>query len=169
MSVNAVSPAAPAMWQSLIRNEIAVAFAAVLGALIIGLLLIVMIGVPLSDAIGAFVDGAFGSGYAIAASINRATVFAAVGLGFIFANQANLTNVGGEGQIAVGGIAALMIQAIVQTHSLFAAMVLAIVAPFTYFVRALVLIPVFAALVWVARKFRRFLAPDTMIPPNGAA
>ena len=50
-----------------------------------------------------------------------------------------------------------------------AAMVLAIVAPFTYFVRALVLIPVFAALVWVARKFRRFLAPDTMIPPNGAA
>ena len=70
---------------------------------------------------------------------------------------------------AVGGIAALMIQAIVQTHSLFAAMVLAIVAPFTYFVRALVLIPVFAALVWVARKFRRFLAPDTMIPPNGAA
>ena len=33
-------------------------------------------------------------------------MFAAVGLGFIFANQANLTNVGGEGQIAVGGIAA---------------------------------------------------------------
>ena len=106
MSVNAISPATPSMWQSLIRNEIAVAFAAVLGALIIGLLLIVMIGVPLSDAIGAFLDGAFGSGYTIAASINRATVFAAVGLGFIFANQANLTNVGGEGQIAVGGIAA---------------------------------------------------------------
>jgi ABC-type uncharacterized transport system permease subunit len=106
MSVNAISPATPSMWQSLIRNEIAVAFAAVLGALIIGLLLIVMIGVPLSEAIGAFLDGAFGSGYAIAASINRATVFAAVGLGFIFANQANLTNVGGEGQIAVGGIAA---------------------------------------------------------------
>jgi ABC-type uncharacterized transport system permease subunit len=106
MSLNAISLATPSTWQSLIRNEIAVAFAAVLGALIIGLLLIVMIGVPLSDAIGAFLDGAFGSGYAIAASINRATVFAAVGLGFIFANQANLTNVGGEGQIAVGGIAA---------------------------------------------------------------
>jgi simple sugar transport system permease protein len=106
MSANAISPAGPSMWQSLIRNEIAVAFAAVLGALIVGLLLIVMIGVPLSDAIGAFLDGAVGSGYAIAASINRAAVFAAVGLGFIFANQANLTNVGGEGQIAMGGIAA---------------------------------------------------------------
>jgi len=70
---------------------------------------------------------------------------------------------------AVGGIVALMIQATAQTHSFFAATVLAIVAPFTYFVRALVLIPVFAALVWVARKLRRFLAPDTMIPPNGAA
>jgi ABC-type uncharacterized transport system permease subunit len=106
MSMNAVPPAAPFPWQSLLRNEFAVALAAVLGALVVGLLLIVMIGVPLSDAIGAFLDGAFGSGYAIAASINRATVFAAVGLGFIFANRANLTNVGGEGQIAVAAIAA---------------------------------------------------------------
>ena len=32
--------------------------------------------------------------------------FALVGIGFIVANRANLTNVGGEGQIAVGGIAA---------------------------------------------------------------
>jgi len=106
MSMNALPPAAPIPWQSLLRNEFAVALAAVLGALVVGLLLIVMIGVPLSDAIGAFFDGAFGSGYAIAASINRAAVFSAVGLGFIFANRANLTNVGGEGQIAVAGIAA---------------------------------------------------------------
>lgn len=95
-----------APWKSLTRNEVAVALAAVLAALAIGLLLIVMIGVPLEDAASAFLDGAFGSGYAIAASINRATVFAAVGLGFIFANRANLTNVGGEGQIAVAGMAA---------------------------------------------------------------
>ncbi len=57
---------------------------------------------------------------------------------------------------AIGGIVALMIQGLVQTHSLFAAMVLAIVAPFTYFVRALVVIPGFVALVWLARKLRRF-------------
>ena len=70
---------------------------------------------------------------------------------------------------AVGGIVALMIQAFVQTHSVFAAMVLAIVAPFTYFVRAIVLIPGFIVLVWVARKLRRFLAPATILPPSGAA
>ena len=44
--------------------------------------------------------------YAIGASINRAVALALVGLGFILAFRANLTNVGGEGQIAVGGIAA---------------------------------------------------------------
>ena len=58
------------------------------------------------DAIAAFADGACGSPYAIGASINRALALALVGLGFILAHRANLTNVGGEGQIAVGGIAA---------------------------------------------------------------
>jgi hypothetical protein len=70
---------------------------------------------------------------------------------------------------AVGGIVALMIQGLVQTHSIFAAMVLAIVAPFTYFVRALVLIPGYVVLIWIARKLRRFLAPATVLPPDGAA
>ena len=32
-------------------------------------------------------------------------VFALVGSGFVLANRAQLTNVGGEGQIAIGGIA----------------------------------------------------------------
>ena len=107
MSVNAIAPAVPSMWQSLIRNRRSRwRSPSVLGALIVGLVLIAMIGVSLSDAIGAFLDGAFGSAYAIAASINRALCSRPVGLGFIFANRANLTNVGGEGQIAVGGIAA---------------------------------------------------------------
>jgi general nucleoside transport system permease protein len=106
MSVNTASVAVPAFWRRLMGNEILVAVAAVLGALIVGLLLIVVIGVPLSDATSSFLDGTFGSAYSVAASVNRAAVFAAVGMGFIFANQANLTNVGGEGQIAVAGIAA---------------------------------------------------------------
>ena len=44
--------------------------------------------------------------FAVGASINRAVALTLVGLGFVLANRANLTNVGGEGQIAVGGIAA---------------------------------------------------------------
>jgi len=70
---------------------------------------------------------------------------------------------------AVGGIVGLMIESVVQTRSIVAAIVLSIVAPFTYFVRALLLIPGFVILVWVARKLRRFLAPDTVLPPDGAA
>jgi simple sugar transport system permease protein len=93
-------------WRAIARPSIVLPLAAVVGALIVGLLIVMSIGVPLSEAIGAFIDGAFGSEYALAASINRAVVFSAIGLGFIFANQANLTNVGGEGQIAVAAIAA---------------------------------------------------------------
>ncbi len=86
---------------ALLGSLLAVAFAA-----LVGLVLIASIGVSVPDAISAFVDGTVGSPYSIAASINRSLAFALVGFGFILANRANLTNVGGEGQIAVGGIAA---------------------------------------------------------------
>ena len=86
---------------ALLVPVLAVAFAA-----LVGLALIAAIGVSVPNALAAFIDGTLGSPYAIAASINRSTVFALVGFGFVLANRANLTNVGGEGQIAVGGIAA---------------------------------------------------------------
>jgi simple sugar transport system permease protein len=86
---------------ALLGSLLAVTFAA-----LVGLLLIASIGVSVPDAISAFVDGTVGSRYSIAASINRSLAFGLVGFGFILANRANLTNVGGEGQIAVGGIAA---------------------------------------------------------------
>ncbi|MBK4735188.1 ABC transporter permease [Noviherbaspirillum pedocola] len=75
-------------------------------ALAIGIALIAATGANVSEALAAFADGAWGSPYAIAASINRALVFALIGLGFVLADRARLTNVGGEGQIAVGGIVA---------------------------------------------------------------
>jgi ABC-type uncharacterized transport system permease subunit len=78
----------------------------VLVTLLLGLCLIASTGADVADAIDAFIDGAFGSGYVIAASINRSVAYALVALGFIVAARANLTNVGGEGQIAVGGMAA---------------------------------------------------------------
>lgn len=83
-----------------------VSAAAVLLAFIIGAVLIALLGVSVGDAAAAFAEGAWGSPYAFAASINRALVFMLVGLGYILAERASLTNVGGEGQIAVGGIAA---------------------------------------------------------------
>lgn len=89
-----------------IRPTLLVPVVAVGFAAVVGLGLIAMIGVPVPTAIAAFVDGTIGSPYALAASLNRSSVFALVGFGFVLANRANLTNVGGEGQIAVGGIAA---------------------------------------------------------------
>src|SRR5580658_7632949 len=95
-----------ALWRTLSQPTVIMPLAAVVGASLVGLVIMAAMGVPLSDSIGAFLDGAFGTEYALAASINRAVIFSAIGLGFIFANQANLTNVGGEGQIAVAAIAA---------------------------------------------------------------
>src|SRR6478672_11389518 len=80
--------------------------AAVLLAMAVGILLVALTGVPVGEALEAFADGAWGSPYAIGASVNRAVIFALVGTGFVLADRARLTNVGGEGQIAVGAIAA---------------------------------------------------------------
>jgi general nucleoside transport system permease protein len=78
---------------------------AVLGALGLGLLLIALTGVPLERALGAFAQGIVGSDYALVGSLMRAVPLSLIGLGYILAERANLTNVGGEGQLAVGGIA----------------------------------------------------------------
>ena len=87
-------------------RPILIPVAAVAAAGSIGLCLVASTGVSLGAAVEAFIGGCVGSPYAVAASINRSVVFALVGIGFVLANRANLTNVGGEGQIAVGGIAA---------------------------------------------------------------
>lgn len=80
--------------------------AAVLFAMLAALGLIALMGVSIADALAAFADGAWGSPYAIGASVNRSLAFALVGTGFVIANRAKLTNVGGEGQLAIGGIVA---------------------------------------------------------------
>lgn len=79
---------------------------AVLAAMLFGIVLIAATGASVSAALAAFAKGAWGSPYAIAASLNRSLVFALIGIGFVLAERAKLVNVGGEGQIAVGGIAA---------------------------------------------------------------
>ncbi|MDB5802162.1 MAG: transporter permease [Rhodocyclales bacterium] len=95
------------LWQQArLQTAIWISLAAVLFAILVGLVLVASMGVPLTDAISAFAEGAWGSPYAIAASVNRALALGLVGVGFVLANRANLTNVGGEGQIALGGIAA---------------------------------------------------------------
>src|ERR1700691_2206945 len=93
-----------------VRPSVVISISAVVVAGLLGLVLIFAINVSVPDALSAFIDGTVGSLYAIAASINRSIAFALVGIGFVVANRANLINVGGEGQIAVGlygGVAGL--------------------------------------------------------------
>jgi len=107
MSALTASPAPRRLtFGAVFAHPVVLPVVAVATALVLGLVLIVALGTPLGEAIEAFVRGAFGNSYSVAVSLNRAVVLALVGLGFIIANRANLTNVGGEGQIAVGGIAA---------------------------------------------------------------
>lgn len=73
-------------------------------ALGVGVVLIAATGASLPDALGAFWEGVAGSGQAVASSVLRAVPLALVGLGFLLADRAGLTNVGGEGQIAIGGM-----------------------------------------------------------------
>jgi ABC-type uncharacterized transport system permease subunit len=77
---------------------------ALLAALLVGLVLIGATGVPVGAAVAAFWDGIAGSDYALVGSLTRSVPLGLVGLGFILAERANLTNVGGEGQICVGGM-----------------------------------------------------------------
>jgi ABC-type uncharacterized transport system permease subunit len=83
-----------------------VAVVAVTLSLGASLLLVYLFGGSVSETASAFWTGVSGSSYAIGASLNRAVTLALVGLGFVFANRAKLVNVGGEGQICLGGMAA---------------------------------------------------------------
>ena len=65
---------------------LAIPLAAVVGSMAIGLLLIAASGKSVPDAIEAFLDGAFGTAFAIGASINRAVALSLIGLGFILAS-----------------------------------------------------------------------------------
>jgi simple sugar transport system permease protein len=106
MTDAALSTSVTKSLRGVLRPSIVISVAAVLAAALVGLVLIFALGVSVSEAIAAFIDGTLGTPYAIAASVNRSIAFALVGIGFVIANRANLVNVGGEGQIAVGGIAA---------------------------------------------------------------
>jgi ABC-type uncharacterized transport system permease subunit len=106
MTDAAISASVTKSLRGVLRPSIVISVAAVLAAALVGLVLIFALGVSVSEAVAAFIDGTLGTPYAIAASVNRSIAFALVGIGFVIANRANLVNVGGEGQIAVGGIAA---------------------------------------------------------------
>lgn len=83
-----------------------IAVAAILTACVAGLGLAAVAGAAPATAVSALVEGMVGAPYAIGKSLNTAAVLMLVGAGFALAYRAGLVNVGGEGQLCLGGIAA---------------------------------------------------------------
>ncbi|WNI24395.1 ABC transporter permease subunit [Streptomyces sp. ITFR-16] len=87
------------------RHPAVIASLAALAAAGAGLLLVVGAGATPAAAGAALVEGMFATPYAIGSSLNTAAVLALIATGFTVAHRAGLVNVGGEGQLCVGGVA----------------------------------------------------------------
>ncbi|WP_460370844.1 ABC transporter permease subunit, partial [Actinocorallia lasiicapitis] len=75
-------------------------------AVVVGVLLVLGTGASVREAGEALWEGMVGSAYAFGSALNSAAVLGLIAVGFTVAYRAGLVNVGGEGQLAVGGIAA---------------------------------------------------------------
>lgn len=82
------------------------AFTAIIFALIIGVIILLLMGNNPIEAYSALVQGAFGSKRCIAETILSTTPLIFGGLAFALAYRCGLFNIGIEGQIAMGGMAA---------------------------------------------------------------
>jgi general nucleoside transport system permease protein len=77
---------------------------ATLAALAVGAVMLLILGANPIQAYGALIEGAFGSGNALAETAAKAVPLLLVGLGICIAFRANLINIGGEGQMIIGAI-----------------------------------------------------------------
>ena len=79
---------------------------ATLAALAVGGVLLLLLGVNPFEAYGAMLKGAFGTVSGITQTLAKATPLLLVALGICIAFRAGVINIGGEGQIILGAIAA---------------------------------------------------------------
>ncbi|MDP2013583.1 MAG: ABC transporter permease [Actinomycetota bacterium] len=94
------------------RTGILIPFLSVVTALLIGLVIIVLSGSSLSEALeayGALLQGSVGSVKAISETLTAAAPLILVGLSVALAFRAGLFNIGGEGQMAIGGMFAVFV------------------------------------------------------------
>ncbi len=79
---------------------------AVLAALAVGAVMLILLGANPLEAFGALLEGAFGSPNALADTVVKATPLLLVGLGICISFRGNVINIGGEGQMIIGALAA---------------------------------------------------------------
>jgi simple sugar transport system permease protein len=78
---------------------------AAVAALLVGAVMLAALGTNPLTGYRALVTGAFGGSYALGATAVKAVPLLLVGVGICIAFRANVFNIGGEGQIAMGGLA----------------------------------------------------------------
>ena len=103
---------------------------ATLAALGVGMIMLLILRVNPAEAYGALWEGAFGSTNAIAETLVKATPLLLVGLGICIAFRANVINIGGEGQMIIGGILATQVGLTFTDLPGWLVIILAIVAGF---------------------------------------
>ncbi len=74
---------------------------------IVAAIVIVVQKKPVGASLSALIEGSLGSSFAVGNTLNKAAPLLLVALGFILANAAGLVSIGGEGQIFMGGSAAV--------------------------------------------------------------
>ena len=79
---------------------------AMLAALLVGVLLLLMLGANPFEAYSALIRGALGNVSGITQTLTKATPLLLVGLGICIAFRGGVINIGGEGQIVIGALAA---------------------------------------------------------------
>jgi len=82
---------------------------ATFAALAVGAVMLLFLQVNPLEAYGALWEGAFGSTNAMAETLVKATPLLLVGLGICIAFRASVINIGGEGQMIIGGILATQV------------------------------------------------------------
>ncbi|HEY7755996.1 MAG TPA: ABC transporter permease [Actinomycetota bacterium] len=79
--------------------------AAALAALLVGALMLLALGADVATGYRALFEGAFGSVDALTSTAIKSVPLVLVGVGICVAFRANVLNIGGEGQIVMGGLA----------------------------------------------------------------
>jgi simple sugar transport system permease protein len=82
---------------------------AVLGAFLVGAIVLLATGHSPIDAYGAVLTGAFGDVFGIGQTFTQATPIIFTALAFLFAFKCGLFNIGAEGQLLIGGFTAALV------------------------------------------------------------
>ncbi len=103
---------------------------AALAALAVGAVILIFLGVNPFTAYGAMIDGAFGSANSLADTVVKATPLLLVGVGICIAFRGGVINIGGEGQLVAGALAATIAALFLPTWPAWALIPLCLVLGF---------------------------------------